>query len=48
MLVDMAVFSLMAMRYQYVKKNEEEESLTLPETKQNGIDNSGFKNNDDS
>ncbi|KAF2882325.1 hypothetical protein ILUMI_23849 [Ignelater luminosus] len=42
MLLDMAVFSLMAVRYKYVEKEETSEDLNMPPVKQNGIDNAAF------
>lgn len=48
MLVDMLVFSLMAMGYEYVEKPTNSEVVDLTPIKQNGgLDNQAFKSNDE-
>lgn len=50
MLVDMAIFSLMAMRYKYVEKEDSSiggGDMDLDPVKENGIDNPDFKKSAD-
>lgn len=49
MLVDMAIFTLMAMRYKYVEKEDSSTGgdMDLDPVKENGIDNPDFKKNPD-
>lgn len=46
MLIDMGIFSLMAMRYKYVEKEDSssgDDNMDLDPVKENGIDNPDFK-----
>lgn len=49
MLVDMGIFSLMAMRYKYVEKEDSStgDDMDLDAVKENGIDNPDFKKSAD-
>lgn len=48
MLVDMGIFTLMAMRYKYVEKEESSSGdMDMDPVKENGTDNPAFKKNHD-
>lgn len=47
MLIDMGIFALMAMNYKYVEKDEDsQDSIEFPPIQKNGIDNKGYKGNE--
>lgn len=47
MLIDMGIFALMAMKYKYVEKDEDgQDSIEFPPSPKNGIDNKGYKGNE--